>query len=298
MAKKQKYYAVFKGKENGVYFSWDRCKEQITGFSSPIYKAFDSSDDAKYFAEHGSEKPKNSLLHYIGNKTTHPSFTNNQVEETVESKKIIVFTDGDFFKDGDTAYSGYGVWFGDGDKKNLSQPLNDPKTTNNRAEMMAAIEAIRQVEDELDKGAELHIYTDSQYVIYCFTSTGKKYKATNYRKKDGTIVPNADLVKIAVNLTNNRKIVFHKVEAHTGRNDELSIGNRHADRLAMSGTLSKYLMTNNVLVENNIITFGKYKNKKIKDVPEDYLTWVTETEQIERWNPLTYRCISGYLQLY
>ncbi|MBI4929635.1 MAG: ribonuclease H family protein [Bacteroidetes bacterium] len=43
MAKpKPKYYVVWKGKETGVFDSWDKCKKQIQGFTGAQYKSFTS----------------------------------------------------------------------------------------------------------------------------------------------------------------------------------------------------------------------------------------------------------------
>ena len=47
MAKKQKYYVVWRGKNPGVYDSWDDCKEQITGYKNAQYKSFSSLSEAK-----------------------------------------------------------------------------------------------------------------------------------------------------------------------------------------------------------------------------------------------------------
>jgi len=46
MAKKQKYYVVWKGKRPGIYESWEACKEQITGYKQAQYKSFDSQKEA------------------------------------------------------------------------------------------------------------------------------------------------------------------------------------------------------------------------------------------------------------
>ena len=41
MAKKQsKYYVVWKGKEPGIYTSWEHCKKQIQGFTGAAYRSF------------------------------------------------------------------------------------------------------------------------------------------------------------------------------------------------------------------------------------------------------------------
>lgn len=48
MAKK-KYYAVRKGKKNGIYNTWDKCKEQVSGFSGAEYKSFTSLEEANIY---------------------------------------------------------------------------------------------------------------------------------------------------------------------------------------------------------------------------------------------------------
>ena len=47
MAKKNKYYVVWKGKKPGVYTSWEECKKQINGFEGAQYKSFLSESEAK-----------------------------------------------------------------------------------------------------------------------------------------------------------------------------------------------------------------------------------------------------------
>ena len=34
------YYAVKKGREPGIYESWDECKKMVMGYSGAIYKKF------------------------------------------------------------------------------------------------------------------------------------------------------------------------------------------------------------------------------------------------------------------
>ncbi|MBI9034523.1 MAG: ribonuclease H family protein [Bacteroidales bacterium] len=42
MAKKQKFYVVWKGVEPGVYSNWDECKKNIEGFEGAIYRSFET----------------------------------------------------------------------------------------------------------------------------------------------------------------------------------------------------------------------------------------------------------------
>ena len=48
MAKKQKYYVVWAGIKPGIYTSWEKCQEQIIGFSSPKYMSFQNLAEAEY----------------------------------------------------------------------------------------------------------------------------------------------------------------------------------------------------------------------------------------------------------
>ena len=47
MAKKGKFYTVWKGKKPGIYDSWAACKAAIKGFKGAQYKSFETFDKAK-----------------------------------------------------------------------------------------------------------------------------------------------------------------------------------------------------------------------------------------------------------
>ncbi|MEL6974555.1 MAG: ribonuclease H family protein [Bacteroidota bacterium] len=67
MAKKPKFYTVWKGKKPGIYESWADCKAQITGFKGAQYKAFSTFAEAKkafrgkYDDYKGKSTPKKAL---------------------------------------------------------------------------------------------------------------------------------------------------------------------------------------------------------------------------------------------
>jgi ribonuclease HI len=67
MAKKQKYYVVWKGKTPGIYTSWEDCKQQIEGSKGAQYKSFSSREEAEeaydsnYLAYKGSKDKKPQL---------------------------------------------------------------------------------------------------------------------------------------------------------------------------------------------------------------------------------------------
>jgi ribonuclease HI len=47
MAKKEKFYTVWKGKRPGVYATWEDCKAVITGYTGAQYKSFSTFEEAK-----------------------------------------------------------------------------------------------------------------------------------------------------------------------------------------------------------------------------------------------------------
>lgn len=59
MAKKPKFYVVWKGRETGVFSSWDECKAQTNGFEGAVFKSFESKELAE-------EAFKSSSYQYIG----------------------------------------------------------------------------------------------------------------------------------------------------------------------------------------------------------------------------------------
>ena len=47
MAKKQKYYVVWQGKQPGIYSDWDSCQKQVKGVQGAQFKSFDTMAEAE-----------------------------------------------------------------------------------------------------------------------------------------------------------------------------------------------------------------------------------------------------------
>lgn len=56
-----KYYAVRHGRIPGIYTDWNRCKEQIQGFSNASYKKFDSEEEAKAYIIGNESESEDSI---------------------------------------------------------------------------------------------------------------------------------------------------------------------------------------------------------------------------------------------
>ena len=148
------------------------------------------------------------------------------------NKIINVYTDGACSNNGrPDARAGFGIWFGNNDERNVSESFTGPQT-NNRAELLAIIRALTILRDEIEQGQQVMIYSDSSYSIRCCTSYGEKMAKKGWQVK-GEDIPNRELVEVAYNFVKKyNNIKFTHIRAHTGLEDEHSIGNDNADRLA------------------------------------------------------------------
>ena len=63
-----KYYAVKKGRNPGIYTSWDSCLKEVKGYSGAIYKSFKTMEEAEIYMT-GEEKQieieANSVIAYV-----------------------------------------------------------------------------------------------------------------------------------------------------------------------------------------------------------------------------------------
>jgi ribonuclease HI len=143
---------------------------------------------------------------------------------------VNVYIDGSCVNNGkDDAKAGYGVYFGENDERNdYGRVLG--KQSNNTGELNAIIRAIEILNDE---NRIINIYTDSEYVIKCAGSYSKKLEKNNWITSTGKVPPNIELLKKLHSLITNKKNIkiFH-IKAHTNLQDEHSIGNYNADKLA------------------------------------------------------------------
>ena len=102
----------------------------------------------------------------------------------------------------------------------------EPHTTNNRMELMAAIQAL----EALTRPCTVDLYTDSAYLKGGITSWLKGWKRNGWKTADKKPVKNVDLWQRLEVATEPHKIDWHWVKGHA--NDEM---NERADELARTG---------------------------------------------------------------
>jgi len=179
------------------------------------------------------EDTKEKIIHNCFMKDKKDNFVVEKIDSVASSPKKYVYTDGACIHNGKKyAKAGIGIFFGLGDKRNVSERITG-KQTNNAAELEAILRVFQILEKEIRKGDEYVIMTDSEYAIKCMGSYG--YKLALKHWKSDKPIPNLEKVKAGFILFQNYpNVTLQHVRAHTGKKDAHSLGNEWADKLATS----------------------------------------------------------------
>jgi len=140
-----------------------------------------------------------------------------------ERPKVVIHTDGAC--SGNPGPGGWGAILESGAHRKEIQG-GEPLTTNNRMELIAAIEAL----DALRAPSDVDLYTDSNYLRGGITSWIKGWKKNGWRTADRKPVKNAELWERLEETAGRHKVSWHWVKGHVGHDD-----NERADELAREG---------------------------------------------------------------
>ena len=161
----------------------------------------------------------------------------------IHSNTFHIFTDGACSDNGKrTAKGGYGVHVYTEPRLDISARLfpNEPQT-NNRGELrgiQAALDLIDQHGSKwLTTHTEIKIWSDSEYSIHCLTKWTKGWKAKGWKKSDGGMIQNIDLIRpLYERLERMPRVSLQHVRAHqVALKGEFPFdGNHKADELATS----------------------------------------------------------------
>ena len=213
------FYAVHKGKRRGIYTDWLECKQNIFGVKHPIFKKFNTKEEAEHFLIHGfGTKTNQSMMDTLGignggavkTRDVTDARDNAKIDDKSEPtdsenqppKHIInVFTDGSLIrkkhKNGETKLlCGYGIYipsYGLMEELRYAGTIHDNKT-NNRGELKAIIDGLDYIlgfiedtvssnaieENDKLKNTIIMLYTDSSYSKLILGDTGVKYRKAGY----------------------------------------------------------------------------------------------------------------------
>lgn len=166
MAKKVKFYAVWNGRQTGIFNTWEECKKQVEGFDGAQYKSFESKTEA----ENALKRNYFAVLNPSAKQTS-----NGKSIKTPKPKHEALVVDAAWnTKTGDMEYQG----------KYLQNKLFVFKKgpfqdgTNNIGEFLAIVHALAFLKQH---NSDLPIYSDSKTAI----SWVKKKKANTKLEPTG-----------------------------------------------------------------------------------------------------------------
>jgi ribonuclease HI len=105
----------------------------------------------------------------------------------------------------------------------------EAETTNNRMEMMSALEALRS----LKTPCKVTLFTDSTYLLKGITEWLPAWKARGWRTADKKPVKNADIWQMLEVEAQRHQVTWRWVKGHNG-----DVMNERADRLASAAVPS------------------------------------------------------------
>ena len=139
---------------------------------------------------------------------------------------IKIYTDGSCLEN-----PGNGGWAAIvNDKGNIKKISgSEKKTTNNRMELMAPINALKN----LQSSEEIEIYTDSQYVKLGITEWINTWVKNNWKNSKKEDVKNKDLWPELYELNKSLNIKWNWIKAHAGNpmNEEVDLLAKKAAKL-------------------------------------------------------------------
>ncbi len=253
-------YAVHQGHHPGIYNTWDEARREVEGFAEAHHRSFTvrQRSEAEAFVRTGKGPPPSPKKAHpaLRAATATEGFTGKPLRgDSFDPSKppVVIYTDGSARPDPITHQmrAGYGVWFGEEDPRNFKAPLKLADPTNNRAELMAAIDALETLREwtvETPEAAEEYepvdrpflvtpdrlvvLCIDSRYVIDCVTKYWEGWQNNNWR---GNTVRNRHLIEKLRGLYAARgNVAFQWVPGHSQIR-----GNEEADRLAGEATVAQ-----------------------------------------------------------
>ncbi|MDX8128344.1 ribonuclease HI [Methylomonas sp. BW4-1] len=137
--------------------------------------------------------------------------------------EVIIYTDGAC--KGNPGPGGWGVRL---EYRNKEKELcgGEPETTNNRMELVAAIQAL----ETLTKPCSVKLHTDSKYVLQGITEWMANWKKRAWKTAANKPVKNEDLWRRLDAAIQRHNIDWIWVKGHAG-----DVGNERADQLANLG---------------------------------------------------------------
>ncbi|KAK5118547.1 hypothetical protein LTR85_008012 [Meristemomyces frigidus] len=158
----------------------------------------------------------NSLRYKTGAERTKMKY---QAMRPAQDAPIRIYTDGSSLSNGQiSAIGGVGVYFGPGDKRNISEGLTGTRQTNQRAELTAISRAL----EVAPRDRKIIIFSDSNYAINCTNVWFHKWRENGWVNASRKPVENRDLIqKIIDTLEERYRMNKHRHQDYEEEDDSV-----------------------------------------------------------------------------
>lgn len=136
-----------------------------------------------------------------------------------EQTQVTIYTDGACL--GNPGPGGWAALLRSGKHEKIIRGSED-QTTNNRMELMAALQALKS----LTRPCQVDLYTDSEYLRRGITEWMENWRARGWKRKGGSLA-NVELWQALDTVVKEHQIKWHWVRGHAGHPE-----NERVDRLA------------------------------------------------------------------
>ena len=146
------------------------------------------------------------------------------------AKRVLIYTDGSCL--GNPGPGGYGAILDyKGRRREISKGFRH--TTNNRMELLAAIEGL----SALKEPCEVQLYSDSQYLTRAMQNGWpQRWKKNGWRRDRNGLAANPDLWERLLILCETHSVTFEWIRGHSGH-----VENERCDELAVMAARSPEL---------------------------------------------------------
>lgn len=195
-----KFYAVRRGRQTGIFNSWEECKAQIDGYSGAEYKSFKTAAEAMdYVLGVQVQKSANTGAVSGGERK------NIGEKAAVSDGKAVAYVDGSY-NIATKEYSYGAIFIYQGEEYEFSEKGEDASLSDMRNVAGEILGARKMMELSVEKGiAELDLYYDYEGIEKWCNGAWQAKKPGTMQYRDAY---NSMKTKLKVN--------FHKVAAHTG----------------------------------------------------------------------------------
>ncbi|MDO4803254.1 MAG: ribonuclease H family protein [Lachnospiraceae bacterium] len=217
---KNRYYAVKKGKKEGIFESWQECREQVEGVSGAVYKGFATREEAQCFLAGDARYAEDKADRLCGQRYAEEKadgFCGQKEGAAVDPDHLTAYVDGSY--DPHTGRYAFGCIMitpsGEEIRESGSNDNEETKQLRNVAgEMLGAMYAVKWA--EVNGFQSIDLYYDYEGI--------ERWAAHEWKANTELTKKYADFMDDSARAITIR---FHKVAAHTGVKY-----NEEADQLA------------------------------------------------------------------